>query len=141
MRSIRRRSSPQISETKGYRAAEAFVRPTPVAAHGDVISFAFDLRKTQFELSVIAPTPTDEKAPTEIFLPDYHFPRNGISVDVSSGRWQVSNDDAYAGFAQRLKWWHQKGSQTIRVKRVLQQEEEARESYLEQCKEKSCTLM
>ena len=39
------------SDVRGLRAAEAFIRPTPVATHGDISSFGFDLRNCTFKLA------------------------------------------------------------------------------------------
>jgi hypothetical protein len=122
----------------GHRAAEAFVRPSPVAVAGDIKSYGFDLRSCTFDLVVKnarAPDGAaaaaedddeDENAPTVVFLPDYHFPRDACDVRVSSGRWELRHDDEGAGAAvQMLYWWHDggDGEQTLQVKGPLRRHE------------------
>jgi hypothetical protein len=96
-----------------------------------------------------------EDKPTEIFLPEFHFPRDRCDVVVSGGRWSISNDDSGGiigeatgtgtGMIQVLKWWHAKGEQSIKVQGVpnrsmaLAGEEEA--GYLDQCQPSKCSVM
>lgn len=103
-------------ENAGFRAAEAYVRPAPIAVHGDVVSFGFDLRNCVFTLNLSGPTSTKETAPTEIFLPEWHFPNTGTSVEVTGGKWTISIIDE----KQTLRWWHAEGEQKITVKGVRQ---------------------
>lgn len=104
---------PAASPTKrGYRAAEAFVRPTPTAVHGALTGFGFDLRAAAFSLSVAAPGPAPPDAPTEAFLPEAHFPQGATRVEASAGKWSVAvGEDG----VQRLRWWHGGGEQRIVV--------------------------
>jgi hypothetical protein len=132
------------NDVAGYRAAEAYIRPAPTAVHGTITSYGFDLRSCKFELKLTAPSPTKENAPTEIFLPEWHFPTGGTSVEVTGGKWEirVGEDEC-----QRLKWWHAEGGQSIVIKGVVRKsgvpqgslDEEA--GYLEQCQKDSCTVM
>lgn len=103
-------------ETGGFRAAEAYVRPAPIAVHGNVVAFGFDLRNCVFTLSLSAETSTKETAPTEIFLPEWHFPSSGTSVAVSGGKWAISIVED----KQTLRWWHAEGEQKITIKGVKQ---------------------
>lgn len=92
-----------------------------------------------------------EGKPTEIFLPEFHFPRDKCEVVVSGGKWSISNDDDMVGTGQGtgmiqvLRWWHGKGEQTIKVQGVPNRvmgvvgEEEA--GYLEQCQQSRCRVM
>lgn len=128
-------------ERAGYRAAEAYIRPAPVAVHGIVTSFGFDLRNCVFTLTLNAPTSTREAAPTEIFLPEWHFPGNAMSVEVTGGKWAISviNDQ------QTLRWWHAEGPQKITVKGVKQRlgtiwTSDDDESYLRQYQQQ-CSMM
>jgi hypothetical protein len=154
----------------GFRAASAHIRPWPIAVHGAIGSFAFDLKTCSFSLSLVAPAPTPESAPTLVALPDWHFPPGFTRVDVSGGRWAVvseavvtadagENDDgpeaeAEAGAAaqvqvQVLRWWHGEGEQRISVVGMVRKmgtvdgdgEEEL--GYLEQCRAQgsSCCVM
>ncbi|KAL8735624.1 MAG: hypothetical protein Q9166_000793 [cf. Caloplaca sp. 2 TL-2023] len=146
MSSLRRWNTPaELSSNPGYRAAEAYVRPSPIATVGNVVSYGFDLRNCTFTLALECKEAATEEAPTEVFLPEYHFPRDNIGVAVSSGRWTIVIDDA--GMIQRLRWQHEKGKQSITVNGVkrrqgtsLGQKEEA-SGYLEQCRQSGCVVM
>ena len=137
----------ETSNSPGFRAAEAYVRPSPIATAGDVKSHGFDLRNCVFTLSVWAPKPTQDQAPTEIFLPEFHFPRDNVDVKVSGGKWTISVDDADGGLMQKLRWWHGEGEQTMKIKGVMRRQgmamgkEEEEEGYLDQCLKSRCTLM
>ena len=134
----------------GYRAAEAYVRPSPLRTAGRLLSHGFDLRGATFSLALrcdegVAPATAtaDGNAPTEVFLPEFHFPPADLRVEVSSGRWSVATDDADngMGLVQRLRWWHGAGEQNLRVfgvKRKLGGADASAEGeddvgYLEQC--------
>lgn len=137
----------EISSNPGFRAAEAYVRPSPIATVGNVLSYGFDLRNCIFTLALECNEAATEDVPTEIFLPEYHFPRDGTGVEVSSGRWTINVDDADEGTIQRLRWWHGEGKQTLTAKGVkrkqgtsLGQEDEA-PGYLEQCRQSGCDIM
>ncbi|GME39047.1 ARM repeat-containing protein [Neofusicoccum parvum] len=134
------------SEKPGYRAAEAYVRPTPMLTHGTISSYGFDLRNCVFTLSLEAPSSSGEGGPTEVFLPEFHFPQGGVSVEVSGGKWTISMEDSAAGPIQMLKWWHAEGDQTITVTGVkgtaLGSGDE--EGYIEQCQQttgQKCVVM
>lgn len=141
------RKTPEAKQDKdvaGYRAAEAFTRPVPTSVHGSIVSYGFDLRGCKFELKLTAPSPTRENAPTEMFLPEWHFPSGSTNVVVSGGKWEISVGEDEC---QRLKWWHAEGEQTLTVKGMVRKngvpqgnmEEEA--GYLEQCQKNSCSIM
>lgn len=99
---------------------------------------------------------------TEVFLPEYHFPRDRCEVEVSGGKWSISSDAVDKGVAsgsaavavvgdgstiQVLRWWHGKDEQWVRVKGVPSSRQATREGdevgYLEQCApgQGRCTLM
>ena len=103
------------SSTPGYRAAEAFVRPAPVAVAGSVTGYFFDLKTCEFNMSLAAGAEAGREAPTVLFLPDYHFPKDGCTVEVTSGKWEISSDEEEGALVQRLRWWHGDGEQRIRV--------------------------
>ncbi len=111
------RASPGLtSSNPGYRAAEAYVRPAPMVVVGTVMDYTFDLRKCEFTLRVQATT-TPGDAPTVVFLPEFHFPKDTCIVEVTSGKWEISSDDDDdpAVLPQSLKWWHGEGEQTLKV--------------------------
>ncbi|KAF2758174.1 glycosyl hydrolase-like protein [Pseudovirgaria hyperparasitica] len=140
------KTSKSAEPGSGFRAAEAYIRPTPITTCGDIVSYGFDLRNCVFKLELITPSATSENAPTEVFLPEFHFPPGNTTVEVSGGKWQINIGDKNNGLIQILRWWHAAGEQTITVKGVIQRpglmldkEEEA--GYIEQCQQRNCTLM
>ena len=99
-----------------------------------------------FTFSLQCNSPATDDAPTEIFLPEFHFPRSNTSIEVSSGKWTISVDDMDGGLIQRLRWYHGAGNQNITVKGVQRKQgmalgKEEEEGYLEQCKQKGCSVM
>lgn len=114
-------SSPSTIPTP-TRAAEAFVRPSPIATSGDVLSWGFDLVNVEFTMKLLAAQPTDEMYPTEIFLPPMHFPKLQTGVLVSGGKWEYAKDEGEEGQGRTeratLRWWHMEGEQEIKIKGV-----------------------
>ncbi|KAF2122034.1 glycosyl hydrolase-like protein [Lophiotrema nucula] len=138
--------SVRINDVRGLRAAEAFVRPTPVATHGDISSYGFDLRYATFKLALSAPSSTKEEAPTTIFLPEFHFPSGQTNVEVSGGKWTISTEESDGTYQQILRWWHAEGDQSMTVKGVVHKQgtalgTEEDEGYLAQCQKNACTVM
>jgi hypothetical protein len=132
-------SSTPVSNGLGLRAAEAYVRPSPHSTHGSVLKFGFDLRNCLFTFTLDAEAPTKDDAPTEIFLPDYHFPPTNTSVEVNGGKWRIDADGVGEETMQMLRWWHGAGEQKITVKGVKRKMQQAIEpdediGYLEQCR-------
>ncbi|KAL1843587.1 hypothetical protein VTJ49DRAFT_870 [Mycothermus thermophilus] len=139
---------PELTASPGYRAAESYVRPAPISVAGTVTNYGFDLRQCLFTLSIKAPKTADPDTPTVVFLPPYHFPKDGCSVEVSSGKWEISSDEDETVLIQRLRWWHGEGEQTLRVSGVIQKHnigEGAEDAgYYEQCNQgawSSCSVM
>ena len=135
-----------ISSSPGFRAAESYVRPSPIATVGNVTVFGFDLRNCVFTMSLDCKQAATEAVPTEVFLPEFHFPRDGTSVEVSSGKWAISVDDMDGGMIQRLRWQHGAGKQSMTVKGVQRRQgmalgKEEEEGYLEQCRQSKCEVM
>jgi hypothetical protein len=127
----------------GYRAAEAYVRPAPMAVQGTIVNYGFDLRNCTFTLSLTALAPTAEEAPTEFHLPEWHFPSGSTTVEVSGGKWAITMGE----HVQMLKWWHAEGDQNIRIVGRVRKSgmpvgsSEEDEGYLEQCQRSACTIM
>jgi hypothetical protein len=143
--SMRSTKDPELTNSPGLRAAEAFIRPTPIVVAGDLVSYGFDMRKCAFALTVRSEKPAADDAPTILFLPDYHFPKGHCEVAVSSGKWEISSDESEGVLLQRLRWWHSEGEQTIQVNGMVRKhnepvgtEEDA--GYLEQC-QNNCSVM
>lgn len=141
-----------MTNTPGYRAAEAYVRPAPIATSGKLINYGFDLKNCQFTLNIDAAKERSEDAVTTIFLPEYHFPKEQCTVAVSSGKWEISTDDEERAWIQKLRWWHGDGQQGLKVTGLIRPRhtisgtnEEA--GYLEQCQQsygvdvKNCNIM
>ena len=145
------KSSPDLRANPGYRAAEAFVRPSPIKTHGSVLKYGFDLVNCTFTLSLESDQPTSEDKPTEIFLPEYHFAATQTKIQASGGKWTISTDDVdTSGTVQILRWWHGEGEQNIKVEGVKRRQgmymdrEFEREDvgYLDQCKDVTkCAVM
>ncbi|KOS17930.1 putative glycosyl hydrolase [Escovopsis weberi] len=130
---------PELTNAPGYRAAEAFIRPTATVVAGNVKSAGFDLRNCSYRLVVVASKPASEDAPTVVYLPEFHFPESEFEVALSGGKFEVVRDEDEAGPPlQRLRWWNPKGEQTLTVKGPIRKhqavEGTAEDSgYLEQC--------
>ena len=45
-------SDPELTGVPGLRAAEAYVRPSPIAANGEIVEYGFDLRQAEFNLKI-----------------------------------------------------------------------------------------
>jgi hypothetical protein len=87
---------------------------------------------------------TTDETPTEIFLPEFHFPQDKCEVEVSAGKWAIATDDRDGGLIQKLKWWHLKGEHTIKVtglRRAQQLGLDEEEGYLDQCQQNNCSIM
>lgn len=147
----------ELASKPGFRAAEAFIRPSPIYTAGTLLSSGFDLRNVTFTLSLIRESsPTTSSAenmafPTEIFLPQYHFPSEEVIIKVSSGKWTVSFENEFDGHngaagVQVLRWWHGSGKQNLSVKGVRRQGastvREEEEGYFDQCSQATqCSVM
>lgn len=143
--SVDRMSSKSASgDVRGLRAAEAFIRPTPIATHGDVTGYGFDLKKATFQLSLSAPSSTPDDGPTVVYLPKFHFPSQ--TVEISGGKWSIASEEHKGAVQQILKWWHAEGEQTMTVQGVVRQQggplsTEEDEGYLKQCQKQACVVM
>lgn len=132
-------------EKPGFRAAEAYIRPSPIYTGGDVLKYDFDLKNCTFTLSLNANRPTAQDAPTEIYLPEFHFPKSDTVVSVSGGKWSIEDLDESSSF-QILKWWHTEGDQDIKVQGVRRKASDIvagyeDETYLDQCQRSTCIVM
>ena len=137
-------SQSKDGDVRGLRAAEAFIRPTPVTTHGDLISYGFDLKNATFTLSLSAGSSTPDDYPTVIYLPEFHFPTTS-TVEVSGGKWTISPEENNGAVQQILRWWHAEGDQTITVKGVVRKQGsvlsgEEDEGYLQQY-QRNCAVM
>ncbi|KAI9147798.1 putative glycosyl hydrolase [Paramyrothecium foliicola] len=131
---------PALTNAPGYRAAEAFIRPTPTVVAGDVISSGFDLRQATFTLKLLATKPPADDVPTVVFLPEFHFPNDQCEVTVSAGKWEISSDEEEGTLLRRLKWWHPQGEHTLTIRGLIRRHNTPQGSaedagYLEQCQQ------
>lgn len=97
-------------------------------------------------MSLMANELTKQGTPTEIYLPEFHFPDGQSEVSVSNGEWTIDFVEAGTARVQRLQWWHAVGQQDIKVEGVMRnpgQSTSASEdiSYLKQCQQEGCTVM
>lgn len=115
-----------------------------------MVGYGFDLRRVVFTFSLLSDRATKEDVPTEIFLPEYHFPPGKTQVEVSGGRWRIDVLDVNGEGMQVMKWWHGVGEQTMTVKGVkrkpgalLDEEEDVDAGYLEAVKStaENCSVM
>ena len=110
------------------------------------MSYGFDLRNCTFTFSLESKAAATEGVPTEIFLPEFHFPRDRTGVVVSGGKWSISVDDADGGMMQRLRWWHGEGRSNMTVTGVKRRQgmalgKEEEEGYLDRCQQSRCSVM
>ncbi|OBT89991.1 hypothetical protein VE02_01613 [Pseudogymnoascus sp. 03VT05] len=108
-------NAPELTAAPGYRAAEAYVRPSPIATAGKLLQSGFDLRNYTFTMRLTADSATAEDNPTEVLLPEFHFPSDKCVVEVSGGKWSIGHFDEDGGMTQKLKWWHNEGEQWLKV--------------------------
>ncbi|KAG9242791.1 glycoside hydrolase superfamily [Calycina marina] len=139
-------SHPELTNTPGYRAAEAYVRPSSIATAGKIVNHSFDLKNCIFTMALHADEPGTEEHPTEISLPEFHFPKDKCEIEVSSGKWAISTDDEEGGLIQKLRWWHVEGDHQIKVIGVRREQSvvlgrEEEDGYLDQCQQSKCSLM
>lgn len=137
---------PELTNAPGFRAAEAYVRPSPIATVGKILNYGFDLRNCVFTFRLQANKACSEETPTEIFLPEFHFPKDKCEVEVSAGKWSIRTDDVDGGIIQRLRWWHVEGNHWIKVQGVQGRQnmisgKEEEEGYLDQCQQSKCSAM
>lgn len=90
---------------------------------------------------------TSQDAPTEIYLPDFHFPAPQTVVTVGAGEWTIDYDEINGVKVQRLRWWHPEGDHEIEIQGVKRKAGELENdtsddiSYLEQCQKGECVVM
>ncbi|TKX21145.1 cellulase-like protein 5 [Elsinoe australis] len=151
--SVDQMSTSRASTTNGedhptFRAAEAYVRPAPIVTAGDVVNYGFDLRQCSFHITLNAPKATEQNWPTEIYLPEFHFPQQSTKIEVTGGKWSITSENVHNTPVQVLKWWHAEGEQKLTAKGVIRRQgriisdEEAEVGYIEQCRRTlGCTIM
>ncbi|EOO01970.1 putative glycoside hydrolase family 5 protein [Phaeoacremonium minimum UCRPA7] len=106
---------PELTNSPGLRAAEAYVRPAPIAVVGNIDHYTFDLKSCTLTLKLRAFQDATDDNHTVIFLPEFHFPQDTSTVEVSSGKWQISSDEEETVLVQKLRWWHGAGEQSIKI--------------------------
>lgn len=107
----------------------------------------FDLQNCTFTMSLSSSKATATDAPTEIFLPEFHFPDAKTVVAVSGGKWELDYQEIQGTKTQRLRWWHAEGEQNIKIEGVKRQAGTFADpsgddvTYLEQCQRGECLMM
>lgn len=56
--------------------------------------------------------------PSEIYLPEFHFPMGDTSVTVSGGEWEICLQEFHTVKLQYLRWWHGEGTVEIKVRKI-----------------------
>lgn len=134
-----------LRQKQGYRAAEAYLRPSPIYVSGRLVSHVFDLKNCAFTMSLTAKAATTPGAPTEIYLPEFHFPESSTVVAVSGGKWEIVCQEIQSIKIQCLRWWHADGDHDIKIegdKRKLGESALGDDiTYLEQCQQGQCAMM
>ena len=136
-----------LSRKLGFRAAEAWTRPSPIVTNGRISQYGFDLKNCTFKMSLTARSKTVQDAPTEIFLPDFHFPSARTEIEVTAGEWTIDYHRVSSAKLQCLQWWHPAGDHEIKIQGVKRKPgeltaETAEESgYVDQCQRGECALM
>ena len=98
-------------------------------------------------MSLTAEAACPQDMPTEIYLPEFHFPEDQSVVSVSSGKYEIEFEEINSAKVQRLRWWHFEGEQDIRIegiKRnlgVLYNGTAEDVGYIEQCQQGGCVVM
>jgi hypothetical protein len=138
----------QSSEDKlGFRAAEAWVRPSPIITNGQILQYGFDLKKCVFSMRLLGEKKgLEQEAATEIYLPDFHFPDTHTVISVSGGEWTIDYSEIHSVKFQRLRWWHPEGDHNIKIQGVKRKPGDPAVSgeelsYLEQCQKGGCSMM
>lgn len=146
--SITSECSQSFQEGVGFRAAEAYIRPSPIVTNGLVANHVFDLRSCTFTMSLAGRGhEMGQDIATEIYLPDFHFPDTHTVVSVSSGEWTIDHAQIDSVKVQRLRWWHAAGEQDIKIEGVKRKPGDLTDvsgedlTYLEQCQRGGCTVM
>ena len=123
------------------RAAYAFIRPAPISTHGSIVSYGFDLKKMTFSMDVLASRTAAKDTPTEVFLPQLHFPQDLFDVDVSAGHFELAIEQVGSeGRRQILRWWNEDGQQQLKVKaKGLASETDG--WFMDRCGESRCQAM
>lgn len=91
----------------GGRALEAVVRPWVRRTAGEPIKMTFDIKKKAFTFSFRHDPKA--RAATEIFLPDYQYPK-GYVVEISDGSFSVDSAN------QLLFWQHDDARETHTIR-------------------------
>ena len=144
--SISSDSSQPTSAGAGYRAAEAYTRPSPIKTNTRLLDHQFDMKSCVFTMSLAAKSPVEQDAPTEIYLPDFYFPEGQSVVSVSNGKWNIDFIQSGTVKVQILRWWHDRGEQNIKIEGIRRKPGQSSVSdddvsYLEQCRERGCIVM
>lgn len=98
-------------------------------------------------MTLTAKTATPSEAPTEIYLPEFHFPESGTVIAVSGGKWKIDYQDIKTIKLPLLRWWHAEGEQSIKIEGIKRKAGELASAssddvtYLEQCQRGDCLIM
>jgi len=98
-------------------------------------------------MRLTAKSSTSTDAPSEIYLPDFHFPETNTVATVSGGKWELDYQVFKSIKVQRLRWWHAEGEQDIKIQGLKRQPGEftnpSRDdtTYLGQCQQGQCMIM
>ena len=109
--SMAKKPPPDLSAS-GTRAAEAFIRPYPVAVGGVLISYGFNMKTCTFTLKVRWTETACPPPQTLVFLPIEHFPIGETRIEAGSGEYNIRTDERGLQF---LDWVHEAGESELKV--------------------------
>lgn len=133
-------SKATMQPQRSQRAVEACLRPTPIYTNGRLESHTFDLKKCTFTMRLIASHPALE-IPSEIYLPELHFPLGDTSVEVSGGKWEIYSREFHTVKLQYLRWWHGKGAVDITIRRKKRRSTSQEYVALQKLHKSRCMMM
>ena len=110
--SMKALATPPELSAAGTRAAEAFIRPCPLATCGNLLSYGFDLKNCVFTMKLSCSEAVKPSNPTTVFLPIEHFPEGHTKVEMGTGEHNIEVDDRGM---QILRWVHGTGELELRV--------------------------
>ncbi|CAK7201859.1 hypothetical protein SEUCBS139899_004574 [Sporothrix eucalyptigena] len=75
---------PELTGVPGLRAAEAYVRPSPIATSGEIVQYGFDLRQAEFNLKIVGCADTERLAVAKKVAADASSNSSVVGQDLIS---------------------------------------------------------
>ncbi|KAJ5497730.1 hypothetical protein N7453_006781 [Penicillium expansum] len=129
-----------LQPQRSHRAVEACLRPTPIYTNGHLESHTFDLKKCMFTMRLRANLAAPH-TPSEIYLPECHFPMEDTEVTVSGGTWKICILEFHTVKLQYLRWWHGQGTVEIKIRKMKRKPNSQEYGALQKLPSSRCTMM